>query len=92
MAGETPVLGNAAKIIGEAVLPGASLVMEGQVATGLLHTVAAVVGGALLGPIGVILVAANSYSSSVRGEGLLSSAKADFFGGTASPRTSPRAS
>jgi hypothetical protein len=60
------VLSNALKFAGETmILPGSSLVWEGRLGSGVLHTFAAVVAGGVLGPIGTMLVIANSYSKSV---------------------------
>jgi hypothetical protein len=65
------VLQNGAKLVGEAVIPGASLLMDGEFGRGALHTVAAVLACAALGPVGAIAVAANSYSGSITGSSLL---------------------
>ena len=62
------VLANGAKLVGESVLPGASLYLDGELAPGLVHTAAGLGARAWLGafgPIGWVLVAANSYSKSV---------------------------
>jgi hypothetical protein len=65
------VLTNALKFAGETmVLPGSSLIWEGRLGSGVLHTVAAVVAGGLLGPIGTMLVIANSFSKSVNDQHL----------------------
>ncbi len=59
------------KLAGEAlVAPGASLLLDGQVLTGGAHLVGGLVAASVLGPLGWILVAANSYSKSVTGEHL----------------------
>jgi uncharacterized protein DUF6072 len=62
------VLENGAKLVGETIVPGASLLLDGEVPSGVAHAAAG--WGARLwlgsfGPIGVLLVAANSYSKSV---------------------------
>jgi hypothetical protein len=62
---------NAVKLAGEAILPGASLLMQGKVAHGGAHVLAGFLAKALLGPIGVVLVIANSYSHSTTGKNLL---------------------
>jgi len=62
---------NAVKLVGEAVLPGASLLMDGKVAHGGAHMIAGVLAKALLGPVGLVLVIANSYASSTTGQNLL---------------------
>jgi hypothetical protein len=60
---------NGLKMLGEYVLPGGSLMLEGRVGAGLLHTAVGLASLALLGPvagpIGRLLVSANSYSSAV---------------------------
>jgi len=68
---DAPVLTNALKVAGEAyVVPGASLVADGDIRGGAFHIAGAFVARALLGPIGWVLVAANSYSNSVSGKNL----------------------
>jgi hypothetical protein len=65
------VLTNALKFAGETmILPWSSLVWEGRLGSGVLHTLAAVVAGGVLGPIGTMLVMANSYSKSVNDQHL----------------------
>lgn len=54
------------KLAGEAfVVPGSSLILDGRVGAGAAHLVGGLVAGALLGPVGYFLVAANSYTKSV---------------------------
>lgn len=62
---------NAVKLVGEAILPGASLLMDGQILHGGAHLVAGIAARALIGPIGWVLVIANSYANSTTGTGLL---------------------
>lgn len=59
------VLVNGAKLIGEAVLPGASLLMDGKFVNGAAHSVAGLGARAALGPLGVALICADSFSKSV---------------------------
>jgi hypothetical protein len=66
------LLSRGAKLAGETVLPGASLLLDGQVVSGGLHLVTGLLAKAVLGPLGLILVAADSYSRSVTGKGLVS--------------------
>ena len=47
------------------VAPGSSLILDGKVVAGGAHLLGGLVAKAVLGPIGVLLVAANSYSKSV---------------------------
>jgi len=65
------VTGNGVKLLGEALLPGASLMMDGNIIVGGAHTIVSTLARLVLGPFGVALVAANAYSSSVTGKGLL---------------------
>jgi hypothetical protein len=56
---------NGVKLAGEAfVLPGSSLLLDGNLTAGGLHLAGAYVASALIGPIGWVLVAANSFSKS----------------------------
>lgn len=59
------------KIAGETVVPGASLILDGNIGAGALHVVGGTLARLALGPLGVLLVAANSYSKSTTGRGLL---------------------
>ena len=61
-------LTNAAKLVGEAVLPGASLMMDGKLAPGAAHAIVGFGARALAGPAGIVLIAANSYTKSVTGK------------------------
>ena len=65
------VLGRGLKIVGEAlVAPGSSLILDGQILPGAAHVVGGLLAKWALGPVGWLLVAANSYSRSVTGLGL----------------------
>jgi hypothetical protein len=78
---------NAVKLVGEmGVLPGSSLLIDGKIVAGGVHGILGYVAvpllGRLLGPVGWILLAANSYSKSASGSylhehilGLLSEAR-----------------
>ncbi len=65
------VLANGAKLVGEVILPGVSLAVDGDVKHGTAHAVTALAAGAILGPVLAPLVwagaALNSYSRSVTG-------------------------
>lgn len=63
-------VGNAVKLVGEAVVPGASLLMDGNVVGGAAHLLVGVAARVALGPLGLLLVAANSYSQSTTGKHL----------------------
>jgi hypothetical protein len=69
IAGQRSTLNNGVKLLGEVfITPGTSLILEGQVGAGLLHTALGVAATAFLGPIGPlarILIAANSYTQSI---------------------------
>ena len=62
---------NAVKLVGEAVVPGASLLMDGKILQGGAHFLAGAAAKVFLGPIGVALVIANSYAKSTTGKNLL---------------------
>lgn len=64
---EQDTVNNGIKLVGEAVLPGGALLLDGQIGPGVLHTVAGVAAVSLLGPLGLLVVKANSYSCSVTG-------------------------
>ncbi|MEM6457488.1 MAG: DUF6072 family protein [Acidobacteriota bacterium] len=69
-------LTSAVKVAGEAfVAPGSSLILDGKIGPGALHLVGGLAAKALIGPIGLFLVAANSYSESVTQKGLIAHAK-----------------
>jgi len=61
----TGTVRNTIKLVGEMILPGASGLIDGDIKAGLGHTFLGVAGYALLGPVGLLLVKANSYSYSV---------------------------
>jgi hypothetical protein len=61
-----------ARVAGEfLVVPGTALLMDGQVKRGMLHLGTGVLAAMALGPLGVLLVNANSLSLSVAGKNLL---------------------
>ena len=55
-------LSNGVKLVGEALLPGASLLMDGKFADGAAHAVVGLGARLFLGPIGALVVAADSFS------------------------------
>ena len=57
--------------VGEAVVPGASLLMDGNILSGGAHLVVGGLARMALGPVGLVLVVANSYSKSTTGKSLL---------------------
>jgi hypothetical protein len=62
---------NAIKLLGEVLIPGASLLMEGKIVTGSAHLIVGTWAKAAIGPVGVALVIANSYTESTTGMNLL---------------------
>ena len=58
----------AVKLVGEALLPGVSLALDGDIKSGVIHFVGGAVGKALIGPVGWIYAAADSYSKSTTGK------------------------
>jgi len=85
------VLPNSLKLVGEAfVAPGASLILEGKVGPGLVHTLLGVAATAFLGPVGPIaklLICANSYSKSISDQNLWQTAT--DVGQTPASRSAP---
>jgi hypothetical protein len=73
----TNTTGNAVKLLGEALVPGASLMMDGKIVSGGLHTILGTWARVALGPIGLAVVIANSYSKSVTGKNLLKQFRPD---------------
>lgn len=59
---------NAVRLVGESMLPGASLMMDGKLANGAIHALLGFGARALAGPAGIALIAADSYSKSVSGK------------------------
>ncbi len=58
------VIENGVKLVGEAIVPGASLLLDGDIKAGAGHAVVGIAAWALLGPAR-LLVSANSFSKSV---------------------------
>ena len=78
MSNENSALANGARLIGETVItPGTSLLVDGQIISGLIHVGLGIVARATLGLPGLVLVAANSYSKTVSGKSLLANFKSD---------------
>ena len=53
---------NGVKLVGEAVIPGGSLFLGGNIGEGALHLVGSAVATAFLGPLGGFLVSGNAFS------------------------------
>jgi hypothetical protein len=62
---------NGVKLVGESFLPGTSLMMDGDIRGGLAHAALGLLASAVLGPVALFAVAADSYSRSVTGKGLI---------------------
>jgi Family of unknown function (DUF6072) len=63
------MFGNAVKLLSEVVImPGTSEFLEGHITSGVGHAALGFAARALLGVPGLLLVAADSYSSSVTGK------------------------
>jgi hypothetical protein len=68
---ESGAVENAVKLVGEVMfVPGTSQLLDGNVTSGMAHIVLGFAAGALLGPLGALLVGADSYVSSVSGKPL----------------------
>jgi hypothetical protein len=65
------VVENGVKLVGERILPGSSLMMDGDIKGGLTHAALGLVARAAFGPVAWFAVAADSYSRSVTGKGLI---------------------
>ena len=68
----TPVgmLTNGVKLVGETMLPGASLLMDGNLVNGAAHVAVGAAAAAFVAPWAVLLVVADSFSKSVSGKNL----------------------
>jgi hypothetical protein len=73
--GPTGTLANGAKLVGDFMLPGVSLTMDGDVRRGAAHAAVAIAAGTVLGGLFVPVIWAaaglNSYSTSVTGKSLV---------------------
>lgn len=56
------------KVVGEGVVPGVSLLLDGDIKGGTLHFAGGVIGRMVFGPLGWIYAAADSYSKSQTGK------------------------
>ena len=64
------MLTNGVKLVGETILPGASLLMDGSFVNGAAHVAAGAAAAAFVAPWAVVLVVADSFSKSVSGKNL----------------------
>ena len=65
------IVENGVKMVGERFLPGTSLMIDGEIKSGLAHAALGVVALMTVGPLGWFAVAADSYAKSVTGKGLI---------------------
>jgi len=75
MTEQTNVLNNGVKLVSEALVsPGTSLLLDGNIASGVTHMAGGVLSKVLLGPVwgsvAIVGLALNSYSKSTTGSGL----------------------
>ena len=85
----TGAVGNTIKLVGELLLPGASGLIDGNIKAGLGHTLLGVAGFALVGPVGLVLVKANSYAYSVSEKHLHQHVRELFVSDQPATTTSP---
>ncbi|HEY4562817.1 MAG TPA: DUF6072 family protein [Thermoanaerobaculia bacterium] len=84
------VVENGVKLMGERFLPGTSLMMDGDIKGGLVHAALGLAARAAFGPVAWFAVAADSYSRSVTGKGLIEHLAASVSPAAASgPTTEP---
>ena len=56
---------NAVKLVGEVMIPGGSLLVDGDFKSGALHFLGSAIIGSMFGPIGLLAVSANAYSKAI---------------------------
>jgi hypothetical protein len=61
---------NAVKLVGETMLPGTSLLMDGNLVNGAAHAAIGAAAATFVAPWAVLLVVADSFSKSVSGKNL----------------------
>jgi hypothetical protein len=69
--------GVAMGVVSEAILPGGSHLIKGDLKETGINLALALVAGALLGPLGVLAVKANSLAKAVTGRGMLDQINTD---------------
>jgi hypothetical protein len=84
------VVENGVKLVGERFLPGTSLMMDGDIKGGLAHAALGLMARAAFGPVAWFAVAADSYSRSVTGKGLIEHLTASVSPAAASEPTEAR--
>ncbi|MCA9689246.1 MAG: hypothetical protein KC636_06525 [Myxococcales bacterium] len=68
--GLASVVTNGVRLVGDLALPGASQLLDGHIGEGIGRTIAGFAARALMGPVGWLLVAADSYSKTTTGRGV----------------------
>jgi len=64
------VINNGIKLVGETMLPGASLLLDGNLVNGAAHVAVGAAAAAFVAPWAVLLVVADSFWKSVSGKNL----------------------
>jgi hypothetical protein len=64
------VINNGVKLVGETMIPGASLLLDGNLVNGAAHAAVAVAAATFVAPWAVVVVIADSFSKSVSGKNL----------------------
>lgn len=68
----SPAIANGVRLVGDTlVAPGTSLLIDGKIGAGAGRVVAGLVARAAIGPIGWLAIAADSYTKSTTGRGIL---------------------
>lgn len=63
--------GVAVSVLSEALIPGGSNMIKGDLSQGVLHLIMGIAAGAFFGPLGVLAVRANSLAKSHTGQSVL---------------------
>jgi hypothetical protein len=79
------VVENGVKLVGETLLPGTSLMIDGNIKDGLAHAALGLLARAALGPVAWFAIAADSYSRSVTGKGLIDNLSSGSLATPATP-------
>ncbi len=70
MSDSVTAITNGVKLVGETMLPGASLLMDGNLVNGAAHVALGAAAATFVAPWAVLLVVADSFSKSVSGKNL----------------------
>ncbi len=66
----TPLTNGVKAVADSMILPGSSLLMDGDIKNGAIHAAGGILARAVVGPVGWVAIAANSFSNSVTGKHL----------------------